>query len=145
MAVSFVEEIYSFAMMTPHFELNNGTLWIPTMMQRSLMTGEERDMIDLEVTSFMTACAAGVDALKALLQKERLRRMEQEATVRVNTAEGDDGQRGGGALGIELRPGSRPTHEHAAVTFLFERLRAVTEVAETMQVNMTSPECDYPS
>lgn len=114
--------------------------------QRSLMTADEKDMIDLEVTSFMTACAAGVDALKALLQRERLRRMEQEASVR---GPGDGGGNdddvgfdgvmgsGGGAGGAGaggLRPGSRPAHEHVAVTFLFERLKAVTSVAETMQV-----------
>lgn len=105
------------------------------------MTADEKDLIDLEVTSFMTACAAGVDALKALLQRERLRRMEQEAAAA--RAVGEDGQGlddigGGGSLGGggggELLPGSRPAHEHAAVTFLFERLKAVTEVAETMQV-----------
>lgn len=101
------------------------------------MTDDERDLIDLEVASFMTACAAGVDALKALLQRERLRRMEQES---VAAAGEEDGRgfpplgEGGGAGGGELRPGSRPAHEHAAVTFLFERLKAVTEVAETMQV-----------
>lgn len=91
-------------------------------------------MIDLEVTSFMTACDAGVDALKALLQKERLRRMEQEASVRRETGWEEDGRSLGGSVQVELRPGSRPAHEHAAVTFLFERLRAVAEVAETMQV-----------
>lgn len=96
------------------------------------MTEEEKDLIDLEVASFMTACAAGVDALKALLQRERLRRMEQEAaTARVVE---EDGETGG--IGGELRPGSRPAHEYAAVTFLFERLKAVTEIAETMQVTV---------
>lgn len=100
------------------------------------MTAEEKDLIDLEVTSFMTACAAGVDALKALLQRERLRRMEQEAAAARATEEEDgQGLEGGGAgVGGDLRPGSRPAHEHAAVTFLFERLKTVTEVAETMQV-----------
>ena len=103
------------------------------------MTEGEKDMIDLEATSFMTACAAGVDALKALLQRERLRRMEQEAAaariVEEDGVEGNDGvlETAGG----ELLPGSRPAHEHAAVTFLFERLKAVTEVAETMQVKET--------
>ncbi|CBJ27013.1 conserved unknown protein [Ectocarpus siliculosus] len=105
--------------------------------KRSLMSDEEKDLIDLEVTSFMTACAAGVDALKALLQRERLRRMEQEAAAA--RAEGADGRgsslldEGGVGAGGELRPGSRPAHENAAVTFLFERLKAVTEVAEAMQ------------
>lgn len=95
------------------------------------MAEEEKDLIDLEVASFMTACAAGVDALKALLQRERLRRKEQEAAAARVVEE--DGRAGG--VGGELRPGSRPAHEHAAVTFLFERLKAVTEIAETMQVN----------
>eukprot|EP00752_Nemacystus_decipiens_P018776 g16834.t1 len=109
--------------------------------KRSPMTEDEKDLIDLEVTSFMTACAAGVDALKALLQRERLRRMEQGAAaagedggLRLFDDGGElagDGSGGGG--GGELRAGSRPAHEHAAVTFLFERLKAVTEVAETMQ------------
>ncbi|CAM9496355.1 unnamed protein product [Pylaiella littoralis] len=113
--------------------------------KRSIMTEEEKDLIDLEVTSFMTACAAGVDALKALLQRERLRRMEQEAAAARGAAEGGGGDggdaKGGPSLllfddgggGGALRPGSRPAHENAAVTFLFERLKAVTEVAETMQ------------
>ena len=87
----------------------------------------------------MTACAAGVDALKALLQRERLRRMEQEATaarvVEEDGVEGNDGVLE--AAGDELLPGSRPAHEYAAVTFLFERLKAVTEVAETTQVKKT--------
>lgn len=109
------------------------------------MSDEEKDLIDLEVTSFMTACAAGVDALKALLQRERLRRMEQEAAAA--RAEGDDGRgsslldEGGVGAGGELRPGSRPAHENAAVTFLFERLKAVTEVAETMQVHIIGLLC----
>ena len=104
-------------------------------LQRSLMTADEKDLIDLEVTSFMTACAAGVDALKALLQRERLRRIEQEAAAARATEEDGRGlQDSGGGGGGELQPGSRPAHEHAAVTFLFERLKAVTEVAETMQV-----------
>lgn len=110
------------------------------------MTADEKDLIDLEVTSFMTACAAGVDALKALLQRERLRRIEQEAAAARAVGEdeqglddiGGGGGRGGAGIGSggggELQPGSRPAHEHAAVTFLFERLKAVTEVAETMQV-----------
>lgn len=110
------------------------------------MSEDEKNLIDLEVTSFMTACAAGVDALKALLQRERLRRMEQEAaSARAAAGEdggqglltGDEGDVGGGGGGGELRAGSRPAHEHAAVTFLFERLKAVTEVAETMQVRAT--------
>lgn len=117
------------------------------------MTEDEKDLIDLEVTSFMTACAAGVDALKALLQRERLRRMEQEAAATQGEAAegGGDGQGGASLLlldesgggGGELRPGSRPAHEHAAVTFLFERLKAVTEVAETMQVITTLYICSY--
>ncbi|CAM9212754.1 unnamed protein product [Scytosiphon promiscuus] len=109
------------------------------LSKRSLMTDEERDLLDLEVASFMTACAAGVDALKASLQRERLRRMEQESAAA--RAVGEDDGRGfppsgeGGLGGGGLRPGSRPAHEHAAVTFLFERLKAVTEVAETMQAS----------
>lgn len=108
--------------------------------QRSLMTDEDKDLIDLEVTSFMTACAAGVDALKALLQRERLRRMEQEAAAaRALEDEGKSVDSSG--AGGELRPGSRPAHEHAAVTFLFERLKTVTQVAETMQVSCSSMPC----
>lgn len=113
-------------------------------LQRSPMSEDDKNLIDLEVTSFMTACVAGVDALKALLQRERLRRMEQEAAAARAAAgeEGgggqgflsDEGGLGGDVSGGELRAGSRPAHEHAAVTFLFERLKAVTEVAETMQV-----------
>lgn len=98
------------------------------------MTEDEKDMIDLEVTSFMTACAAGVDALKAVLQKERLRRMEQEASARAEAGVHEEDGAGRGSAG-ELQSGSRPAHENALVTFLFERLKAVTEVAETMQVS----------
>lgn len=96
------------------------------------MSDEDKDIIDLEVTSFMTACAAGVDALKALLQRERLRRLEASASNGgVGNGAGIDN---GGVAGGGMRPGSRPAHENVAVTFLFERLKAVTEVAETMQV-----------
>ncbi len=118
------------------------------------MTEDDKNLIDLEVTSFMTACATGVDTLKALLQRERLRRMEQESAAaraageaagQQGSAQDDGGLLGAGGAGAggggELRPGSRPAHEHAAVTFLFERLKAVTEVAETMQVRCGAVLC----
>lgn len=105
------------------------------------MADEEKDMIDLEVTSFMTACAAGVDALKAMLQRERVRRIEQDGPARGGLMDGEDGGGDGDGDGVAgMRPGSRPAHENAAVTFLFERLKAVTEVAETMQVSRNSYE-----
>lgn len=98
------------------------------------MTTDEKELIDLEVTAFMTACAAGVDALKAILQRERLRRAEQEATAARAIEESEQEVLDEVGVGGELKAGSRPAHENAAVTFLFERLKAVTEVAETMQV-----------
>ncbi|CAM9864158.1 unnamed protein product [Discosporangium mesarthrocarpum] len=110
--------------------------------QKSLMSEEERDMIDLEVNSFMTACAAGVDALKALLQRERLRRIEQEQVLgEEEELEGSSELSPGYTAHAETGPanqggllyGSRPAHQHATVTYLFERLQAVTSLAEMMQ------------
>ncbi|CAM9455265.1 unnamed protein product [Choristocarpus tenellus] len=102
--------------------------------QKSLMTEEEKDLIDLEVTSFMTACAAGVDALKALLQRERIRRMEQHQALGDNSSE-DEGLSGPAweDSGRGLPSDSRLAHQNTTVTYLFERLQAVTAVAQTMQ------------
>ncbi|CAM9483559.1 unnamed protein product, partial [Phaeothamnion confervicola] len=101
----------------------------------STMTDSERDVIDQQATAFVATCGRGIDGLKALLLQRQQQRRQETLTAAGNAAGTLDGEEDGNSTlaGSGIRPESREAHEHAAITFLFERLKGIAALAEAMQ------------